>query len=100
LTDGIVGESPTGHLILCGEGERLAPPPAYKPDKTLLRPHGTGDAAGSCGCSTVAMFYVILFSALAVLLVVAGVTAVSRQRRRYREAGIDYSAPDEEEEDL
>jgi hypothetical protein len=50
--------------------------------------------------STVVMFYVIVFSAVAVLLVVAGVTAVSRQRRRYREAGIDYSAPDEEEDDL
>jgi hypothetical protein len=44
------------------------------------------------------VFYIILFSVLAVLLVVAGVTAVSRQRRRYREAGIDDNTFEEEEE--
>jgi hypothetical protein len=31
------------------------------------------------------VFYIILFSALAVLLVVAGSVAISRQRRRLRE---------------
>jgi hypothetical protein len=49
--------------------------------------------------STVGVFYVIIFGALAVLVVVAGVTAMSRQRRRFREAGID-GTPDEEEEKL
>jgi hypothetical protein len=48
--------------------------------------------------STIGMFYVIIFAALAVLLVVAGVASVSRQRRRFREAGIDETTPDEEEE--
>jgi hypothetical protein len=50
--------------------------------------------------STVAVFYVIIFGALAVLLVAAGVTAMSRQRRRFRDAGISDSTPDEEEEEL
>jgi hypothetical protein len=46
------------------------------------------------------VFYVIIFGALAVLLVAAGVTARSRQSRRYRDAGIDDSTPDEEEGDF
>jgi hypothetical protein len=46
------------------------------------------------------VFYVIIFGALAVLLVAAGVTAMSRQRRRFRDAGIDGATPDEEERDL
>lgn len=50
--------------------------------------------------STVGVFYIIVFGALAVLLVTAGLTAMSRQRRRFREAGIDDTTPDEEEEEL
>jgi hypothetical protein len=46
------------------------------------------------------VFYVIIFSILAVLLVAAGVTTMSRQRRRFRDAGIDDNTPDEEEEVL
>jgi hypothetical protein len=46
------------------------------------------------------VFYVIIFGALALLLVAAGVTAVSRQRRHFRDAGIDDATPDEEERDL
>ena len=45
------------------------------------------------------MFYVILFSVLAVLLIAAGVTAVSRQRSRFRDAGM-LDNTYEEEEDL
>jgi hypothetical protein len=45
------------------------------------------------------VFYVIIFGALAVLLVAAGVTAMSRQRRRFRDAGIDDNTPDEDEGD-
>jgi hypothetical protein len=41
------------------------------------------------------VFYVIIFSAFAVLLVAAGVTAMSRQRRRLRDAGIVEATPDE-----
>ncbi len=50
--------------------------------------------------STVGVFYIIIFGALAVLLVAAGVTAMSRQRRRFRDAGIDDLALGEEEEGL
>jgi hypothetical protein len=50
--------------------------------------------------STVGGFYVIIFGALAVLLLVAGVTAMSRQRRRFRDAGIDDTTPDQQEKDL
>jgi hypothetical protein len=50
--------------------------------------------------STVGVFYVIIFGALAVLLVAAGVTAMSRQRRRFRDAGIDDTPPDEEQGEL
>ena len=50
--------------------------------------------------STVGVFYVIIFGALAVLLVAAGITAMSRQRRRFRDAGIDGATPAEEERDL
>jgi hypothetical protein len=49
--------------------------------------------------STVGVFYVIIFGALAVLLVAAGVTAMARQRRRFRDAGIDDTTPDAEERD-
>ncbi len=51
-------------------------------------------------CSTVDVFYAIIFVLLAVLLVAAGVTKMSQQRRRFREAGIDADTPDEEEEVL
>ena len=39
-----------------------------------------------------AVFYIILFSCLAVLLVIAGITAISRQRRRWDDAERDESA--------
>jgi hypothetical protein len=44
------------------------------------------------------VFYIIVFTAVAVLLVVAGITAMSRQRRRFRDAGIDETTYEEEDE--
>jgi hypothetical protein len=44
------------------------------------------------------VFYIVIFSIIAVLLVVAGLTAMSRQRRRFRDAGIDEMTYEEEDE--
>jgi hypothetical protein len=49
--------------------------------------------------STVEVFYIIIFGVLAVLLVAAGITAMTQQRRRFHDAGLD-GTPDEEEQTL
>jgi hypothetical protein len=46
------------------------------------------------------VLYVIIFAVLAVVVVAAGASAMSRQRQRFRDAGIADDAPQEEEEDM